>query len=171
MNMVQLDLDGQITNQYSLYLDTERASTELARSFATVIQAPCVLTFSGEIGMGKTTLIRALLRAFGVTEAVKSPTFSLVEHYELETMPMRTVVHHVDLYRIQDETELEYFGFRDFFTPQSICCIEWPERAASYIEPVDVAFLLTREGNGRRLILQGRSERGCELIGQLCFRL
>ena len=167
--MVQLASNSETTIQHALYLATERASTELARSLAQIIKAPCVLTFSGEIGMGKTTLVRALLRAFGVIEAVKSPTFSLVEHYELETM--NAVLHHVDLYRIQDETELEYIGFRDFFTPQAICCIEWPERAMSYIEPIDIAFSLTREGEGRRLIMQGQSERGCELIGQLCCRL
>lgn len=166
MEMVQLTSIGETTNQLSLYLATERASAELARSFAEIIKAPCVLTFSGEIGMGKTTLIRALLRAFGVTESVKSPTFSLVEHYELEKA--KAVLHHVDLYRIQDETELEYIGFRDFFTPQAICCIEWPERAMSYIEPIDMAFSLTREKEGRRLIIQGQSEQGCELIGQLC---
>ena len=127
------------------HLPSERDSEQLAVRLASCLISPLVMTFSGEIGMGKTTLIRALLRALGVSCAVKSPTFSLVESYELATMQL----HHFDLYRIHDETELEYIGFRDYFGAQAICCIEWPERVANCVERVDLAFTLVRKGEGR----------------------
>lgn len=149
----------------SRYLPFEQASQEFALSLSKLITAPCLLTFSGEIGMGKTTIIRALLRAIGVTGAVKSPTFSLVEHYELESTDV--VVHHVDMYRIQDDIELDDIGFRDFLSPQSICCIEWPERAQRYALLVDVAFILSRREEGREILMQGKSSRGCAWIEQL----
>ena len=134
-------------------------SEALAVRLAACLAAPLVLTFSGEIGAGKTTFIRAMLRALGVKSAIKSPTFSLLESYQCQHLQ----VHHFDLYRIHDETELEYIGFRDYFLADAICCIEWPERASHSLDFVDVNFAFTIDGSGRLLTLSATSAPG-ELI-------
>jgi len=101
------------------------AHTErFAERLATHIHPPMTITLSGDIGAGKTTLVRAMLRALGVQCRIKSPTYSLIESYDLPTQQ----VHHFDFYRLIDALELEAIGFRDYFQPTSICCIEWPER-------------------------------------------
>lgn len=122
-----------------------------------------VITFSGEIGAGKTTFIRAMLRALGVKSAIKSPTFSLVETYECQHLR----INHFDLYRIHDETELEYIGFRDYFSSHSICCIEWPERASCSLDAVDINFAFALCGGGRALTIQAMSAAGVTILSCL----
>lgn len=119
---------------------------KLAKQFASCLKAPAVLTFRGEIGTGKTTFIRALLRAQGIDTAIKSPTFSLVETYQCQDLQ----IHHFDLYRIQDEVELEYIGFRDYFDDSSIFCVEWPEKAPNSLLKVDLQFTLLLSDEGSR---------------------
>ncbi|MBA2651457.1 MAG: tRNA (adenosine(37)-N6)-threonylcarbamoyltransferase complex ATPase subunit type 1 TsaE [Tatlockia sp.] len=131
----------------SFELFDESASEALAARLAAYLISPLVLTFSGEIGAGKTTFIRALLRALGVKSAIKSPTFSLIESYDCQNLQ----IHHFDLYRIHDETELEYIGFRDYFQDNAVCCIEWPERARHSLDQVDINFAFTISGSGRLL--------------------
>lgn len=144
-------------------LPNEQASEDFAIDLARAVSVPLVLTFSGEIGAGKTTIIRAFLKSLGITSAIKSPTFSLVETYEQP----QAVIHHFDLYRICDEIELEYIGFRDYFTAHSICLIEWPERAPYFLEHVDVEFKLMRQGTGRHLSMRGLSIAGKKLLKHL----
>lgn len=140
----------------------ERACDEVARRLATCLISPLVLTFSGELGTGKTTFIRAMLRALGVQAAIKSPTFSLVESYSYQKMQ----IHHFDLYRIHDATELEYIGFRDYFSDDSICCIEWPERAGSSLMFVDIHFSLAIHGSGRLMTLRALSATGEMIVSR-----
>lgn len=135
--------------QLSVNLPNQCSSEQFAIHLAACLTKPLLITFRGEIGAGKTTLIRAMLRALGVTSAIKSPTFSLVESYQTEYFQ----IHHFDLYRICDESELEYIGFRDYFSHDTICCIEWPERIANGIDCVDLDFSLSLKGDGR--VLQG----------------
>jgi tRNA threonylcarbamoyladenosine biosynthesis protein TsaE len=144
-------------------LPDERAVEELARSLASCLVIPAILTFSGEIGAGKTTLIRAMLRALGVSCSIKSPTFSLVESYQCQNLQ----VHHFDLYRIHDEDELEYIGFRDYFGGQSVCCIEWPERAQISLVDVDLRFVLTMKGSGRLMSIEAVSRAGEKMLSCL----
>ena len=125
----------------------EASMIALATRCSTCLMAPLLLTFKGDIGAGKTTFIRAMLRALGITGAIKSPTFSLVETYRHNDL----LIHHFDLYRIQDEAELEYLGFRDFFSDEAICCIEWPERSSFCLGKADLACSFSMEGSGRRL--------------------
>lgn len=138
--------------------DTERYAAYLA----TCLTVPMVITLSGEIGAGKTTLMRALLRALGVQGPIKSPTYSLVETYDLPPNPALSEslvqVHHFDLYRMTDESELEFLGFRDYFLSNTICCIEWPERIRLPAEHIDLALLLIGSGNGRTLSILGAKE-------------
>jgi tRNA threonylcarbamoyladenosine biosynthesis protein TsaE len=148
-----------MTKVDTIELPDEKALGAFAARVASYLQSPLVLTFSGEIGAGKTTFIRAMLRALGIQSPIKSPTFSLVETYDFKDLQ----IHHFDLYRIQDETELEYIGFRDYFLDKALCCIEWPERAKQRLEQVDLNFAFTISGSGRLLVISAQSVVG-ELI-------
>lgn len=123
-------------------------SEALAARLASCLIPPLVLTFRGEIGVGKTTFIRALLRALGLKSAIKSPTFTLLESYDCQQFH----IYHFDLYRIHDETELEYIGFRDYFAANAICCIEWPEHARHSLEHIDIEFNFTMNDDSTRLL-------------------
>jgi len=103
---------------------------------------------SGDLGTGKTTLVRGFLRALGVTEAIRSPTFTLVEEYRIGEA---TVVHY-DLYRLSDPEELEYLGLRDHLSGSSLCFFEWPERGAGTLPAPALAIHLAHadeEGTAR----------------------
>lgn len=146
-----------------LFLANEQASTWVAMQLAVCVTAPLVLTFSGSIGSGKTTIIRAMLQRLGIHSAIKSPTFSIVESYPFPWGQL----HHFDLYRIHDETELDYIGFRDYFTPDAICCIEWPEQVRQGLEGVDMHLSLSMQGSGRQLTMQACSLKGRDVLS--CF--
>lgn len=137
-------------------LPTEHASEQLAQRLAVCLVSPLVMTFSGDIGAGKTTLIRAMLRSLGVTSTIKSPTFSLVESYQANHLQ----IHHFDLYRIHDESELDYIGYRDYFSDDAVCCIEWPERVANELINADIGFTLGMKGVGREMQVQAFSSAG-----------
>lgn len=141
-------------------LPDEASSEQLAVRLANCLHAGTVLTFCGEIGSGKTTLIRAVLRALGVHGPIKSPTFSLVESYQCQALQ----IHHFDLYRIHDEEELEFIGFRDHFTSSAICCIEWPERAKSNLTKVDLCFTLAVKGSGRLMTIEAIGTAGEKIL-------
>ena len=102
--------------------------------------------------------------ALGVTGATKSPTFSLIESYLFSEYTL----HHVDLYRLSDDTELEAVGFRDYLLPDTVCCVEWPTRAPALAPYVDVTFELELQGAGRRLTVEGFSQAGHVLLS--CLR-
>ena len=125
----------------------EPAMVVLAKKLATCLSAPLLMTLSGSIGAGKTTLIRAVLRAMRIDGPIKNPTFSLVESYTTD----RLDINHFDLYRIQDERELDYLGLRDFFTDHSVCFIEWPERSQWCLDNADIQCSITIQGLRRRL--------------------
>ena len=117
--------------------ETEAVGAALARTLPATLPLT-VLALTGELGAGKTTLVRGLLRALGVTGAVRSPTFTLVELYPLAAL---TVVH-ADLYRLRDPGELEHLGLREWAQPGFLWCIEWPERGAGRIPAADVTLSL-----------------------------
>ena len=137
------------------------------REFGARLIAACdrggVITLSGELGTGKTTLVRGALEAEGVTTGVRSPTYTLVEYYPLE----RFAVAHFDLYRLADAEELEYLGYRDDLNPQTLCLIEWPERAAGYLQGVDLEVRLEYAPEGRYLRLQASGDWGRQLAQAL----
>lgn len=115
-----------------------------------------MLYLHGELGSGKTTLARGLLQALGVRERVKSPTYSLVELYKVSSLNL----YHFDFYRFKDSTEWVSSGFREYFGPDSLCLVEWPERAAGLLAPADLAITLEISGAGRTARLSARSAAG-----------
>ncbi|KTD50396.1 ATPase or kinase [Legionella quinlivanii] len=141
----------------------ESATQEAAFLLASCIHSPLVISFSGEIGAGKTTFIRALLAELGVKSIIKSPTFSLVESYNCRSWP----IHHFDLYRIHDEDELEFIGFRDYFDDNAIICVEWPERAKHSIKSLDLWITLMITGSSREMIIESLSAAGDKVL--FCF--
>lgn len=123
--------------------ETELLGAELWRA----LPEKCLLFLYGDLGAGKTTLIRGLLRAAGHQGAVKSPTYSLVEEY---TFPGRTVFH-FDLYRLQDPEELEWMGMDDYLRQNALCCIEWPQMGEGQLPPADVEVRLSHRDGGRSI--------------------
>ncbi|MCP4472008.1 MAG: tRNA (adenosine(37)-N6)-threonylcarbamoyltransferase complex ATPase subunit type 1 TsaE [Gammaproteobacteria bacterium] len=122
-----------------------------------------VITLSGELGTGKTTLVRGALQSLGVDSGVRSPTYTLVEYYPFDHF----AVAHFDLYRLADAEELEYLGYRDYLNPQTLCLIEWPQRAVGYLGATDLAIELDYDPQGRRLTLAAESDWGRQLQSRL----
>jgi tRNA threonylcarbamoyladenosine biosynthesis protein TsaE len=145
-------------------LNDEKSTIQFGESLGKTLFAPLVLGFSGMLGAGKTTLIRAMLTSLGVKEVIKSPTFALVESYDLDLF----TIHHFDLYRIDDPAELDAIGFRDYFSSDALLCIEWPEKAGNRLA-LDVEFNLSAQNTGRNLTLithSSQGERWMASIGQ-----
>ncbi|MCL5669436.1 MAG: tRNA (adenosine(37)-N6)-threonylcarbamoyltransferase complex ATPase subunit type 1 TsaE [Gammaproteobacteria bacterium] len=118
---------------------------------------------SGELGAGKTTLVRGLLHGLGHQGAVKSPTFTLVEPYELAGF----TIYHFDLYRINSLAELMGMGLEDYLAPHAVCLLEWPERGAGVLPEPDIALTLSLDGHGRSLNLKAKTARGEEILGAM----
>ena len=148
------------------YIDNETDMVALGEQWGHALAAEpgaATVFLGGDLGAGKTTLSRGILRAFGHTGAVKSPTYTLVEAYEF---PARTV-YHFDLYRLGDPEELEYMGIRDYFDERSICLIEWPARGAGVLPAPDWQIEVKVEGLGRRIGIRALTPLGEALLQRL----
>ena len=115
-----------------------------------------ILHLRGELGSGKTTLVRGLIRGLGSPERVKSPTYTLLEHYTIS----RLNLYHFDFYRFKDSTEWLSSGFQEHFGPDTLCVVEWPERAGATLAPPDLEATRQIRAGGRRAQLQARSAAG-----------
>ncbi|MBN3755456.1 tRNA (adenosine(37)-N6)-threonylcarbamoyltransferase complex ATPase subunit type 1 TsaE [Paraburkholderia sp. Tr-20389] len=114
----------------------------------------------GDLGAGKTTLVRATLRALGHAGRVRSPTYTLVEPYAVERPDGELQLYHFDLYRFNDPAEWADAGFREYFDSGAICLVEWPQRAGSLLGVPDLVFSLDVDGDGRVLVARAYSEPG-----------
>lgn len=147
-------------------LTDESATIEMGKRLAEVCCVPAVIFLKGQLGAGKTTLVRGLLQGLGVSGSVKSPTFTLVEPYQLTDCR----VFHFDLYRLNDPEELEHIGLRDYFAEDSICLIEWPEKGQPKLPLPDLSCELNLDAAGRVVDLQAYSARGEAILGKLATK-
>lgn len=125
--------------------DSEFALQQYGEQLAAQLTAPSVVYLRGDLGAGKTTLVRGMLRGLGYNGKVKSPTYTLVEPYQIKPQ----TVYHFDLYRLNDPEELEHIGFRDYLQEAAIMLIEWPEKAAGFLPPPDLEITISIEDDGR----------------------
>ncbi|MHB8347118.1 MAG: tRNA (adenosine(37)-N6)-threonylcarbamoyltransferase complex ATPase subunit type 1 TsaE [Acidiferrobacterales bacterium] len=135
----------------------------LGAALAPRLRAGQVVFVHGELGAGKTTMVRGMLRALGYAGSVKSPTYTLVEPYELG----RVRLYHFDLYRMDHPEELEFLGIRDYLEGQGVCIVEWPERGAGILPCPDVDVFIDRVDHARSVRLVPNSEDGAAILSGL----
>jgi tRNA threonylcarbamoyladenosine biosynthesis protein TsaE len=147
----------------SRFLPAESDTLALGAALAPCLEPGVVVYLSGELGAGKTTLARGILRGLGHTGKVKSPSFALVEPYTFS----RLYLYHFDFYRFSDPRELGDAGFREYFNPDSVCLVEWPENAAGMLPAADISIALKVTGTGRQLEIDADTEAGRRCLKRL----
>lgn len=147
----------------TIELQGEEAQEALGGRLARHCLPPCIIYLHGELGAGKTTLVRGFLRGLGYQGNVKSPTYTLLEPYELADR----ACYHFDLYRLADADELEYLGIQDLLDDKAILLVEWPERGEGVLPPADLLIDLEHAGQARRLTLRGKTPTGVEAVQRL----
>lgn len=141
----------------SLRLPDEQATLALGAALAAQLEPGLVVHLRGDLGAGKTTLARGLIRALGYLGRVKSPTFTLVEPYRFSSLSL----YHFDFYRFEDPREWLDAGLNECFDEASVCLVEWPEKAGSSLPAPDLEIRLEHSpGDGRLVWLEGRTEKG-----------
>src|SRR5918996_6210628 len=148
-----------------LKLPDAAATLRLGEALAAGIAPGRVLFISGDLGAGKTTLVRGLLRGLGYAGRAKSPTYALVEPYTFSSLHL----YHFDFYRFKDHSEWLNSGFREHFNPGSLCVVEWPEKAGDLLSPPDLHIKLDFDGQARRARLEARSRAGEAWLSSLRF--
>ena len=143
-------------SEVTLYLADEQAMTDFGTRIARVTQGHGLIFLEGDLGAGKTTLSRGIIRGLGHVGAVKSPTFTLVEPYEIGDVR----AFHFDLYRLVDPEELEFLGIRDYFEDDALCLIEWPDKGAGFLPKPDLTITIAPHGSGRSLKILPQGSRG-----------
>ena len=131
-------------------LADEKATLEFAASLAAYIPEKALIFLNGPLGAGKTTFVRGILRQSGHQGSTKSPTYTLVEPYQL---PQKKF-YHFDLYRLGEPEELEYIGIRDYLDESAVCLIEWPARGEGFLPQPDLVINLNYEGSARSITLE-----------------
>lgn len=144
-------------------IPTEDAMLALGAALAKAITGGAILYLHGQLGAGKTTLVRGILRSMGYADKVKSPTYTIVEPYEMGNI----TVYHFDLYRLNTPNELEQIGMADYAGPGSICLIEWPEKGFPLLPAPDLACYIEMRTEGRALRLEAKTDRGDRILSQL----
>ena len=151
----------------TLHLPDAAATEAAGARLAPELQGGMVITVAGELGAGKTTLVRGCVRALGWTGRVKSPTYTLVEYYPFSSL----YFYHFDFYRFADPREWETAGLADCFRNDTVCVVEWPERVGNLLPTPDLSLTLTpsadADGLGRRLLLEAHTEAGERCLGAM----
>jgi tRNA threonylcarbamoyladenosine biosynthesis protein TsaE len=156
-------------------LADEDATARLGQALARAVQgaAPAiarqglVVALSGDLGAGKTSVVRAMLRTLGVTGTVRSPTFTLVEPYVVSSLNF----YHFDFYRLVDPEEFSSAGFRDMFGPASVCLVEWPDRAAGSLPAADLRIALRVADLGRQATVMAATELGDACLQRIAIEM
>lgn len=146
------------------YLADEEAMVAFGKELAKVLrEGGAIVYLNGDLGAGKTTLVRGILTGLGHQGKVKSPTYTLVEPYLLSEMD----TYHFDLYRLADPEELEYMGIRDYFAANTIALIEWPEKGKGIIPEADIVVNIGYALPGREMELSGNSPEGERIVAKM----
>lgn len=135
----------------------------LGAKIAASLQGGEIIFLKGELGAGKTTLVRGLLHGLGYSGNVKSPTYTLVEIYSIENKE----INHFDLYRLNDPEELEAMGIRDYCDGQATCLFEWPEHGKGVLPSPDIVFFITHSKDGRNVEINSQTKSGESIQKQL----
>ena len=156
-------MNAPAVDEHSAFLPDEQATLAYGNRLAQVLEPGLFVALSGNLGSGKTTLTRGILRGLGYPGKVKSPTYALVELYNLTKLDL----YHFDFYRFNDPQEWLEAGFRDHFDPRNICLVEWPERARDLLPVPDWKIALSMEGDGRRIRIGAETEHGKHCLDRL----
>src|SRR2546429_4133350 len=148
-----------------LHLPDAAATASAGAAFAPMLKGGMIVTLQGDLGAGKTTLVRGVLRARGQEGPIKSPSYGLVEHYPFSSI----YFYHIDFYRFADPAEWETSGLAECFRPDTVCLIEWPEHAGAFLPRADLGLVLslTPSHDGRTLTARAYSESGERCLSAL----
>jgi tRNA threonylcarbamoyladenosine biosynthesis protein TsaE len=141
-------------------VDNEQAMESLGRALARCLREVSLVCLRGELGAGKTTLVRGVLRGLGYPGIVKSPTFTLVEPYEFGQLTL----HHFDFYRLKEPEEAEFLGLRDALRSGNLCLVEWPERAQGVLPVPDIEVIIEKLDGERRVHLLAHGRAGEKVL-------
>jgi tRNA threonylcarbamoyladenosine biosynthesis protein TsaE len=146
-----------------VFLPDENATLALGAALAAALRPGLKIYLAGELGAGKTTLVRGMLRGLGYPGRVRSPTYTLVELYAISSL----YLHHFDFYRFDDPREWSDAGFRDAFSGEAICLVEWPDRAGDLLPPPDIDLRLRERDGGREATLRAATPEGRACLSAL----
>ena len=145
------------------HIADDQAMRDFGARLARVAPARGVIYLTGELGAGKTTLVRGFLQGLGYEGAVKSPTYTLVEHYHIADREF----YHLDLYRLADPEELEFLGLRDWLEGEALLLIEWPAMAEGIAPDADLEIIIDYAGSERDVTLRAVSAQGRQMVDQI----
>ncbi|NLC24603.1 MAG: tRNA (adenosine(37)-N6)-threonylcarbamoyltransferase complex ATPase subunit type 1 TsaE [Oxalobacter sp.] len=157
--------------QKTVYLNSEAETLALGASLSRALKPGMKIYLYGDLGSGKTTLVRAILKTAGHEDSVKSPTYALAEHYTIPLDGNPVELMHFDLFRLENPEEFIEAGFAEHFDSDTICIVEWPEKAAGVLPPADIEGIFLIIGMGRKLKLYGKTDIGAEAIGKICVAM
>ncbi len=148
-----------------LTINSEAEMVALGATFLRLLQTPVTVYLHGTLGAGKTTWVRGLIQSSGHQGAVKSPTYTLVEPYQLASGPC----FHFDLYRLGDPEELDAMGIRDYFDANALCLVEWPDKGAGFLPAADIELFIqtTAAAEGRLLTVLANNPRAVQMLDSL----
>jgi tRNA threonylcarbamoyladenosine biosynthesis protein TsaE len=148
-------------------LPDETRTAALGAALAGALAPGLKIYLQGELGAGKTHLVRALLQSAGHAGRVKSPTYTLAEPYDIRLQGQPVALMHFDLYRMSSADEFLDAGFREYFDGEHLCIVEWPERAQGLLPPADLDVVITVDGEGRAVELRANSDAGATCLNHL----